>query len=32
MKDIAKELWGVVEDGRIVCINCDDMLVDEKVF
>ena len=26
MKDVAKELWRVVEDGRIACINCDDML------
>jgi len=32
MKDVAKELWRVVEDGRIVCINCDDMLVDGEKF
>lgn len=32
IKDVAKELWRVVEDGRIVCINCDDMLVDGEKY
>jgi len=32
MKDIAKEIKRVLQDGRVVCINCDDMLVDGKKF
>jgi len=32
MKDVAKEIKRVLQDGRIVCINCDDMLVDGEKF
>jgi len=32
MRDVAKEIKKVLQDGRIACINCDDMLVDGKKF
>jgi len=32
MRDVAKEIRKVLKDGRIACINCDDMLVDGKKF
>lgn len=32
MKDVAKQIKKVLDDGRVACINCDDMLVDGKKF
>jgi len=32
MKDSAKEIYRVMEEGRIVCIVCDDMLVNSKKY
>lgn len=32
MRDVAKEVFRVLDDGRIACVNCDDMLVDGEKF
>lgn len=32
MRDCASEVFRVLEDGRIACVNCDDMLVDGEKY
>jgi site-specific DNA-methyltransferase (adenine-specific) len=32
MRDFAKETYRVLADGRIACVNCDDMLVDGEKY